>query len=268
MVSFPPCKINLGLRVIRKRLDGYHDIETCFFPVPWTDILEIVVSHKFEFECTGLNIPGTVEDNLCVKAFRLLERDFNLSPVKIHLHKIVPMGAGLGGGSADAAHALRLLNNVFHLNLSALQLGVYATKLVSDCNFFLDEKPMIGSGRGEVLKPIQISLKSYTLIIVKPPIHVSTADAYQGVTLTPEGESIETILQHPIENWKDKLVNHFEKSVFEKFPAIQFIKEKCYSRGAIYASMSGSGSSVFAIFKKSPQLQSEFVGSTYWESVI
>lgn len=264
MVSFPPCKINLGLKVLRKRPDGYHDIETCFYPVPWTDILEVIIADKFEFTSTGLTIAGKEEDNLCVKAYRLLQNDFQLKPVKIHLHKIVPMGAGLGGGSSDAAFTLTTLNELYQLNLSLQQLTQYAAQLGSDCAFFLQPRPMIGTGRGEVLSSLEVDLKNYHLVIVKPPIHVSTAEAYRGVMLDEHGASIATILQQPLQKWKETLINHFEKSVFENHPEIKAIKEKLYAQGAVYASMSGSGSSVFGIFEKPVDLQKEFATYDYW----
>ena len=264
MVAFPHCKINLGLHVIKKRDDGYHDIETCFYPVSWTDILEVIKADQFSFSSSGTAVPGKEEDNLCIKAYKLLQHQFNLSPVKIHLHKILPMGAGLGGGSSDAAFTLRLLNSVFDLKLSINQLQNFASQLGSDCAFFVDDKPMIGSGRGEVLTQTAISLKGYYLVLVKPDIHVSTAEAYAGVKPAQPSIALDEILTRPIEQWKDSLFNDFEKSVFSKFPAIAAIKNELYTHGALYSSMSGSGSTVFGIFKEPVDLREQYSQMHYW----
>lgn len=264
MVAFPHCKINLGLHVVRKRDDGYHDIETCFYPIPWTDILEVIKADEFSFSSSGTAVPGKEEDNLCIKAYKLLQHQFNLSAVKIHLHKVLPMGAGLGGGSSDAAFTLRLLNSVFDLKLSANQLRKFASQLGSDCAFFVDDKPMIGSGRGEVLNQTALSLKGYYLVLVKPNIHVSTAEAYAGVKPAQPSIALDEILTRPIEVWKDLLFNDFEKSVFNKYPAIAEVKNELYKQGALYACMSGSGSSVFGIFKAPIELADKFPGMQYW----
>lgn len=265
MVSFPPCKINLGLNVLNKRADGYHDIETCFYPVPWNDILEVIKSDSFQFTSTGIPVPGSSNDNLCVRGYQLLKKDFDLDPVKIHLHKIIPMGAGLGGGSADAAHTLLLLNEIFELNLSQDKLQRYASSIGSDCAFFIQEKPMLGSGRGEILSPVQVQLDNKFLVVVKPDIHVSTSAAYGGIKPAQSEMSLTKIIELPLKEWKDKLVNDFEKTVFAKHPDIKQIKEKLYQAGALYASMSGSGSSVFGIFDKAVSLQKEFDAYIYWE---
>lgn len=255
MVAFPQCKINLGLNVLRKRSDGYHDIETCFYPVPWTDILEIIPSDEFLFSSSGTSIPGEDHDNLCVKAYRMMQAVYSLPPVKIHLHKIIPMGAGLGGGSSDAAWTLRLLNDIFSLKLSKEVLREYAARLGSDCAFFIDDIPMIGSGRGEVLTPVKISLKGKYLMIVKPEIHVSTAQAYLGITPKESRYRILEVLGMPATEWKELLVNDFEKTIGAKFPVIGEIKEKLYKTGAEYASMTGSGSAVYGIFSIKPEFE-------------
>ncbi|MDH4058432.1 MAG: 4-(cytidine 5'-diphospho)-2-C-methyl-D-erythritol kinase, partial [Cyclobacteriaceae bacterium] len=190
MVSFPSCKINLGLHVIAKRADGYHEIDTCFYPVPWTEMLEIIPSKTFSFVCTGLELSGVMEENLCVKAYRLLKKNYPLGEVSIHLHKIIPSGAGLGGGSSDASSTLILLNSIFKLELSCEELKKYASMLGSDCAFFIDHKPMIGSGRGEELEIIDLNLKNRYIAIVKPPVHVSTAEAYAQVIPNPPIASV------------------------------------------------------------------------------
>ena len=265
MVVFPPCKINLGLSVVSKRPDGYHNLETCFYPVPWLDVLEIISADNIEFTTSGNAIPGSPVDNLCLKAYHLLKQDFALGPIKMHLHKIIPSGAGLGGGSADAAYTLRLLNEKFALNLSQTQLMDYAARLGSDCAFFVQDNAMIGTGRGEILTPIKLSLKNKFLAIIKPDIHVSTADAFGGITPKPSVLAIDNIvLHHPITEWSELLKNDFEETVFKKYPAIKFIKEKLYAVGATYASMSGSGSAVFGIFEKEVNIADHFPGTTVW----
>ena len=250
MVSFPPCKINLGLQIINKRTDGFHNLATCFYPIPWTDILEIIPSHELSLNITGIDIPGDINTNLCLKAYHLLQRDYNIPPVKIHLHKIIPTGAGLGGGSSDAAHTLRLLNTIFELQLSTQKLFDYAAQLGSDCAFFIQDKPMIGTGRGEVITESSVDLRGKFLILVKPDVHVSTAEAYSGVTPTQPANALTDILSKPVSQWKNLLMNDFEFSVFNRHQIIKQIKEELYSLGAVYACMSGSGSSVFGIFEK------------------
>lgn len=267
MVVFPHGKINLGLHVVSKRNDGFHNIETCFYPIPWTDILEVIKSESFSFSCSGTPIPGNAEENLCIKAYHLLQADFNLSPVKIHLHKVIPMGAGLGGGSSDAAFMLRSLNSLFSLNLSTEQMNSYAAKLGSDCSFFVTDTPKYGSGRGEILLPLAVSLKDLYLVIVKPRIHVSTAEAYAGVKPNESVFSLAEILKSPITSWKEKLTNDFEKSVFQIHPQINKIKDELYRQGAIYASMSGSGAAVFGIFNTPVLLKNNF-DSDYWAGVL
>ncbi|HEY3402280.1 MAG TPA: 4-(cytidine 5'-diphospho)-2-C-methyl-D-erythritol kinase [Ohtaekwangia sp.] len=267
MVSFPPCKINLGLHVVRKRQDGYHDVETCFYTVPWTDILEIIPSEKNSFNCSGSPIQGNPEDNLCVKAYDLLHKDFSLPPVAMHLHKIIPTGAGLGGGSADAAYTLRLLNDLFDLKLSQPQLAAYASRIGSDCAFFIYDQPMIGTGRGDILEPINIDLASKFLLLVKPDVHVSTATAYSGVTPHVNELPVSEIISRPLADWKDLLQNDFEKSVFQRYPEIATIKDTLYTMGAIYASMSGSGSTVFGIFNH-PVNTETLSAYTCWSSVL
>ncbi len=268
MVVFPPCKINLGLHIISKRPDGFHDLETCFYPIPWTDILEVIPAKELAFVSSRNVIPGRAEDNLCLKAYHLLKADFDIDPVKIHLHKIIPIGAGLGGGSSNAAYTLRLLNNVFNLSLSIDQLKVYASKLGSDCSFFVQDRPMIGSGKGEILTYVEVNLKGYYLVVVKPAIHISTQEAYAGIISKQRQIKISEIVKQPVNSWKGILKNDFEESIFKKHPAIAEVKTKLYSSGAIYASMSGSGSSVFAFFEKSIRLKDEFIGMEYWEGVL
>jgi 4-diphosphocytidyl-2-C-methyl-D-erythritol kinase len=268
MISFPPCKINLGLNVRAKRLDGYHEIETCFYPVPWTDILEIIPSDEVSFASTGLSIPGNSKDNVCLKAYQLLKGDFDLAPVKIHLHKALPTGAGLGGGSSDAAHTLLLLNRFFDLGLTQEQLKVYASKLGSDCSFFIEGNPMLGKGRGEVLTDLSVNLDGKFIVLVNPEIHVSTAEAYAGITLNPNSINVKAVVESDIRNWKSELKNDFESTVFKKYPALAGIKNKLYEHGALYAAMSGSGSTVFGIFESPIDLKKEFAPMIYWSGLL
>jgi 4-diphosphocytidyl-2-C-methyl-D-erythritol kinase len=268
MVVFPHCKINLGLQIVSKRSDGYHNIETCFYPVPWTDILEIIKSETFAFSSSGISIPGMEDDNLCIKAYQLLQNDFGLSPVHIHLHKVIPTGAGLGGGSSDAAFTLRALNSIFNLKLSLHQLREYASRLGSDCSFFIEDKPMLGTGRGEELSPASVNLKGLFLVLVKPEIHISTAEAYAGIKPQQPSVSLQEILLAPVTDWRNILVNDFEQSVFEKHPTISSIKDGMYRQGALYASMSGSGAAVFGIFNSYVDLKNTFNGMTYWSGAL
>ncbi len=268
MVSFPHAKINLGLNVVRKRADGYHDLETCFYPIRWTDVLEIIPANDFRFTASGLTIGGKADTNLCVKAYTLLKEAFGLPPIHIHLHKIIPMGAGLGGGSADAAFTLRQLNETFALGLSASALQTYAAQLGSDCAFFISDEPMIGSGRGEILSPIKLSLAEKFLVVIKPQVHVSTQEAYAGIKPHERVLPLRDILEKKsIGEWKGVLKNDFEESVFKKYPVIADVKAELYNRGAVYASMSGSGSSVFGIFEKETDLRDLFTGMLYWSSL-
>lgn len=264
MVSFPPCKINLGLHVLRRRNDGYHDIDSVFYPVPWTDILEILPSDSFSFTQSGIAVPGDAKNNLCVRAYERLRLAHQIGPVQMHLHKIIPMGAGLGGGSSDGAHTLRVLNRVFQLKLNEKQLREHASALGSDCSFFIFDQPMLGQGRGEVLSPLPLLLRGYYLVVVKPDVHVSTAEAYRAITPRSDRTALETMLKAPISDWKDFLENDFEKSVFAQFPVIRKLKELMYSLGAVYASMSGSGSSVYGLFENKVDHELAFTTHQGW----
>lgn len=265
MVSFAHCKINLGLRVVEKRKDGYHNIETCFYPVPWYDVLEIIPADTMSFTNTGIPISGIPEENLCLRAYHSLKDAFNIPSVAFHLHKVLPMGAGLGGGSSDAAFTLKMLNDLFTLNQSATQLQQLAAQIGSDCSFFLQDAPMIGSERGDLLSPINVSLKGKYLVVVKPGIHVATAAAYKSVTPEQPNRSLKEILENVnIPDWKTLLKNDFESIVFKQYPAIKEIKEALYRHGASYACMSGSGSSVYGIFNSPVELKDSFKEMTYW----
>lgn len=252
MISFPNAKINLGLHITGKRKDGYHEIETCMVPLPLFDALEMILDKNPGWNSSGLDIPGESKDNLILKAEKLMRKDFPALPnLNIHLHKNIPMGAGLGGGSADGAFALKLMNNLFDLHLDDFFLEEYAEKLGSDCPFFIENTPKIARGRGEILDPIDLSLKGTYLVLINPEIHVGTKEAYAGITPAPPKVKLEEVLADR-SRWKAELVNDFEPSVFETFPEIGEIKEKMYSYGAFYAAMSGSGSSVFGLFPEKP----------------
>lgn len=245
MILFPNAKINLGLHVVRKRPDGYHDIETLFYPVPaLCDILELVYADRFEMHCHNAEISG---ENLCEKAWRLLAGRFGIPPVAIHLYKKIPMGAGLGGGSADAAFTLKGLNALFGLQLPEDELAGLAAQLGSDCAFFIYNRPMMASGRGEVLTPVDFSLDR-PLRIFPQPVFVSTREAYAGITPHEPERRIEDVLKLPVERWDGLLVNDFETTVFARHPSLQVAKQALYDDGAVYAAMSGSGSALFAIY--------------------
>ena len=256
MIQFPNCKINIGLNIVGRRPDGFHNIETVFFPVPIHDALEILIAPdgNFDFRSSGLPIPGDAKTNLCVKAFHLLQADFGLPGVKIHLHKAIPMGSGLGGGSSDGAIMLKMLNDLFVLGLDNEKLKGYARLLGSDCAFFIENRPVFAFEKGEQFEPISIDLSGYFLAVIIPDVHVNTANAYSMVDPKIPGQSLAELIQLPMEEWKTSISNDFEKPVFEKHPAIRDIKRKLYSAGAIYASMSGSGSAVYGIFKEIPQI--------------
>jgi 4-diphosphocytidyl-2-C-methyl-D-erythritol kinase len=258
MILFPNAKINLGLNIVRKRPDGFHDLETFFCPVSLCDALEIIPQNppllsekEVIFTNSGIIIEGNQEENICVKAWHLLKKDFPLLPrICMHLHKVIPTGAGLGGGSADGAFTLRILNGLFNLKIDDEQLAIYALQLGSDCPFFIINKPCFAQGQGEKLEPITISLSDYEILLVHPGIHISTSKAFAGVKPGIPGNSIHAIIQQPVSTWRSELVNDFEAAIFPQFPAIDGIKNQLYTLGAIYASMTGSGSSVYGIFEK------------------
>lgn len=258
MIVFPNAKINLGLRITRRRDDGYHDIETVFYPLPFHDALEIIRSASFQFNQTGISL-DVGNNNLCVKAYELLKKDFpEIGAVNIHLHKAIPAGAGLGGGSADAAFTLRLLQNIFQLPVPEEQLAFYALQLGSDCPFFLVNKPAVGKGRGELLEPVDVPLKGYHLLLINPGIHIPTGWAFSHVQPQKTETSINEIISLSPEQWRNRLINDFEKPVFENHPEIARLKDWFYGQGAVYSSLSGTGSSVYGIFKgKAPSAETQ-----------
>jgi 4-diphosphocytidyl-2-C-methyl-D-erythritol kinase len=254
MILFPPAKINLGLHILFKRNDGYHELETVMTPLPFTDILEILPCKKFEFIQTGLTIPGDSQSNLCVKAYLLMREKYNIPPVYIHLRKIIPMGGGLGGGSSDAAFVLKGINDLFQLNLTTQKLEELAAQLGSDCPFFIQNIPQVAKGRGEILTPIELKLKGYYIKILNLGIHVGTKEAYDGCTFSNNSKTLSDIISQPISTWKNELKNDFENSVFKIHPKLEAAKQALYNDGAIYAAMTGSGSTLFGIFEIKPEL--------------
>lgn len=261
MISFPHCKVNLGLHVTERRNDGFHNLETIFYPVKWTDILELTEGGKndFNLNISGLDISGDLQNNLLYKAWAIVNTEHPLPPITVHLHKILPMGAGLGGGSSDAAFMLKMLNQHFKLSISTSKLTEMAAKLGSDCAFFIEETPKLATGRGEILSPISVDLSPYSIVIVMPPTTVGTAEAYSWITPKQPKASLKSIIEMPISEWKNHLINDFEEPVMQHRPIIREVKNYLYEKGAIYASMSGSGAAVFGIFNKNkkPEIEIE-----------
>ena len=252
MISFPNAKINLGLQITDKRADGFHNLETVFFPIGWSDTLEFAISDELCFSTSGIAISGSPESNLVMKAYNLLLKDFALPALKIHLHKQIPFGAGLGGGSADGAFMLRMLDHTFNLDISQEKLLEYAAVLGSDCPFFILNKPVFATGTGNIMKEINLNVKGLYLLLVKPPVEVSTARAFQNVVPQKPLISLSELINLPVQDWKNNIVNQFESSVFPRYPEIAGIKTRLYDLGAVYASMSGSGSCVFGLFNELP----------------
>ncbi len=265
MLAFPSCKINIGLRITEKRPDGFHNLQSCFYPVAWGDILDIIPFHEFHFSSSGLSIPGNSQGNLCVRAYELLKADFELPPVQIHLHKIVPIGAGLGGGSADAAFILKLVNEQFGLALTSESLEDYARQLGSDCAFFIQNRPLYCLEKGDVFSPLQVDLTGYYILLVYPNLAISTAEAYAGVCPRMPEVPLFDQLQMPIEAWRENIHNDFEDSLFPTNPILPQIKQQLYDAGAVYASMSGSGSTVYGIFNAPVVVPNQFVNYRVWK---
>ncbi len=266
MVLFPNAKINLGLQVHQKRSDGFHNIETIFYPFPLNDALEMIVAKdkKFEFSFSGIPIPGRPEENLCIRAWELMEKDFGLPKVKIHLHKVIPMGAGLGGGSADGAFTLKLINRLFNLNLHDEALQNYARMLGSDCAFFIKNKPAFAFGRGDQFEALPLDLSDFFAVLVKPDVHISTSNAYAAITPAKSEIQLPLVIKKPISEWKSVICNDFEIPVFAHHPIIETIKNQLYQHGALFALMSGSGSAVYGIFEKEIDLSENFRNYFYY----
>ncbi|MFM7359008.1 MAG: 4-(cytidine 5'-diphospho)-2-C-methyl-D-erythritol kinase [Sediminibacterium sp.] len=276
MVAFPPAKINLGLYITGKRPDGYHDLSTLFLPIDLCDAIECMVAppdskEDVQFTATGLSVAGSLQDNLCVRAWHLLRKqDPSLPRVQMHLHKVIPMGAGLGGGSSDGSTMLLLLQGLSQNEIPMSILREAALELGSDCPFFLHPVPSLATGRGEILTPVQVALQGYKVWLVHPGLHISTAAAFARVQPQPMKVDLPTLIQQPITEWRHRISNQFEASVFSMHPELSSLKEKIYAAGALYASMSGSGSSLYGIFPPNaacPDIQ--FPGSTqHWVNIL
>ena len=270
MINFPNAKINIGLNIVEKRNDGFHNIESIFYPINLCDALEVIENkdsnERIEFKASGIEIPGNPKDNLCAHAYYLIANDYALPNVKIHLHKHIPIGAGLGGGSADAAFFIKLLNEKFELGLSWGEMHHYAKQIGSDCSFFVSNKPAFAIGKGDDYESISLDLSAYYIVLIYPNIHINTALAYSGVVpKKPQRDLENDILNLPIEEWKNHIHNDFEDSIFIKFPELKKIKEQFYNNGALYASMSGSGSTVYGIFKNKTDFENNFKNAFVWE---
>lgn len=272
MVYFPNCKINLGLQIKDKQPDGFHNLETVFLPVPLTDALEVVQTETKDcsLAVTGISIDAHAEDNICVKAYRFLQQRFPQLPgIKIHLHKVIPSGAGLGGGSADGAFMLQLLNRKFNLEITAKDLIPMALQLGSDCPFFILNKPAYATGRGEIMEPVQLALNGYELVLVNPRIHVNTGWAFKRLQGHRPHYNIKEVISLPVWQWKDQLVNDFEKPVFAAHPEIAAIRDQLNTQGALYTAMSGTGATVFGIFPNGFKLANSFAGHYFtWQGTL
>ncbi len=258
MLGFPNTKINIGLNITEKRTDGFHNLETIFYPILLSDVLEFIENEdETTFTNTGIYIDIPPEKNLVLKAYNLLKTEFSLPELNIHLHKITPLGAGLGGGSADASYMLTALNDYFKIGISEIELINYAQKLGSDCPFFIKNKPVFAEGTGNVFTEIELDLSSYYILLVKPDVHISTKGAFSNIKAVNPEYSLNELIKKPIKEWKNLIVNDFEKNIFKLYPAIKAIKEDLYNMGAIYAQMSGSGATIYGIFESDPlQLES------------
>jgi len=268
MLVFPNAKINIGLNITEKRSDGFHNIASCFYPIGWRDALEITPASTFEIQVDGIDIPDNGSDNLCEKAYRILAADYDLPPVKMHLLKTIPVGAGLGGGSADAAFAIKALNSQFNLKISFENQLAYARRLGSDCAFFILNKPAYCFEKGDKFEQMEVGLAGKWIVLVNPKIHISTVEAYAGIKAKPSEVDLREILKLPIDQWEGQVINDFEATLFPKYPLLKEIKRKLYELGAQYASMSGSGSTIFGIFDGPKDLENNFEKLSVWQGII
>lgn len=269
MICFPNAKINIGLRVTERRPDGYHNIETIFCPVKLQDALEIVPSESSEDNCvlnlSGIKVDGKPENNLVIKALNILREHHNITtPLEIYLHKSIPSGAGLGGGSSDAAFMLKAVSEMYNLGLSNELLSKYASEIGADCPFFLSNTTMYAQGIGDIMEPVSIDLSNKYIVLIKPEINVSTAEAYGLVKPRKAEPSLKTLIKEPVESWRALISNDFEECIFQKYPVISQIKKHLYEKGAVYASMSGSGSAVYGLFIDHCNISEEFPDCFYW----
>ena len=273
MICFPNAKINIGLNVIEKRNDGFHNIESVFLPVKLCDVLEFIEIKKAKknssvLKISGIPIEGDNQNNLCMKAYNLLAKDFDLPKMKIHLHKIIPMQAGLGGGSADAAFLLKSINAKYNLGLTIKELKKYASAIGSDCSFFIENKAAFASGKGDILELVNLNLANKYITIIKPNINISTPEAYSGISPQKPKNSLKELIQLPIKEWKHKIHNDFEDRIFAKFEYLKEIKTQLYNLGADYAAMSGSGSAIYGIFEKKTKIEKLFDNCFIWQGIL
>ena len=272
MIYFSPAKINLGLQIIERRQDGFHNLQSLMYPIPLCDIIEIGQLPgqimPVRFTQSGISAGSTPENNLCMRAWELMRSEISLPPVAMHLHKQIPVGAGLGGGSSNASTVLKALNTLAHKPLSTEHMSELAERLGSDCPFFLQADPMLAEGRGEILSRVSVSLGSYFLVVLFPGLHISTAEAYRKVTATRPDKHLKQVIEAPVHQWKDALKNDFEQSLFEQYPQLKKLKHNLYGAGALYAAMSGSGSSLFGIFESCPELPREIRQVVTWQGAL
>jgi len=261
MVVFPKAKINIGLRIVEKRPDGYHNIETFFYPVDLADALEFVVRkdnrRSDSLKVTGLMKEADPGNNLVMKAVKIMRQSFDFPGIRIHLHKSIPVGAGLGGGSSDAAGMLKALNKYFGFGLNSEELRSFAGLIGSDAPFFIDSTPSFAEGVGNILSEFPLDLGRYRIVILYPDTNISTAEAYAGCVPCPTGLSLRQLLNLPLSEWRGRVVNDFELNIFRSYPQVGRLKVALYEAGALYASMSGSGSAVYGIFDGEPELPHE-----------
>jgi len=265
MVVYPNCKINIGLNIISKRPDGFHNIESVFYPVPWCDMLEISPSEKNSFVFDGIGIQCSLEENLCYKAWNLVKKQFDIPGINLFLYKKIPFGAGLGGGSSDGAFVLKVLNDLFGLDISAQTMATMASELGSDCTFFVGNRPGFVSGTGADIMPVELSLKGYYLLVMKPDVSVSTREAYGLITPKKPAVPLWEVINLPVSEWKYQLTNDFEHPVIMNHPLIGRIKSSLYEAGAVYAAMSGSGSAVYGLFEQEVDTDKDFAGCQLWK---
>lgn len=256
MIAFPNAKINIGLNILSRRNDGYHNLETVFYPVKIKDGLEIIEASEMKFETSGIEIPGYANENLCLQAYDLLRKDFDLPNLSIHLHKKIPIGAGLGGGSSDAAFFIKLVNDKFELNLSSKQMQNYCRKLGADCAFFIENKALFAYEKGDFFEPVSLDLSSYFIALVMPPVHVSTGEAYRGVKPNQPLQSLKELIKLPVEEWQGKIKNDFEPHILNAHPEIRGVKAELLEAGALFTLMSGSGAAVYGVFKNTVDISS------------
>jgi 4-diphosphocytidyl-2-C-methyl-D-erythritol kinase len=268
MLVFPNAKINLGLNIVEKRADGFHNIESCFYPVGWTDALEVTLAERFTFQSDGIAIPGDGSDNLCSKAYQMVAADYNVPPVKIHLLKAIPIGAGLGGGSSDAAFTIKALDQQFNLQISFEKQLSYARRLGSDCAFFILNKPVYCFHKGDEFEDLPLNLAGKWIVMVNPGVHISTVEAYSGVQVKRSDKDLRTVLKEPVNSWRYQIKNDFEATLFVKYPLLESIKNDLYSLGAAYASMSGSGSTLYGIFDEEENLKENFRNYKVWQGFL